>query len=336
MIQIIKHRKIYYWFSGILMLLSIVSLVLFRLNLGIDFTGGSLLEVQFINQPRPEISRVEETLSSLQLQGLETRTVGENSMNIRFQAVEESVHQDILRALRTQFQDTQSKEEDISETENSTDTPPDEVAPLKTDAPQEIRSIEEVRFEAIGPTLGKELQKKAFLAILLAIVLIIGYIAFAFRHVSKPLSSWKYGFIAVIALFHDVLLTLGVFSLLGRFVGTEVNAPFLAAILTVFGYSVNDTIVVFDRIRENLLKSSEGFSDIVNASLVQTLPRSINTSFTTLLTLFAILFFGGATLHEFSLALIVGLTSGTYSSIFLASPLLVSWYAWMSRRESNY
>lgn len=335
MIQIIKYRKIYYWLSGGLILLSIVSLVLFRLNLGIDFTGGSLLEVQFINQPRPEIASIEERLSPLQLQGLEVRTVGGNGMNLRFQATEESVHQDILSTLRGAYQVSQTTEEATPTVEDAPDAEHEETATPKAQVAKSFSSVEEVRFEAIGPTLGKELQKKALFAIILAVVLILGYIAFSFRHVSKPLASWKYGTIAVIALFHDIFFTLGAFSLLGRFFGIEVNAPFLAAILTIFGYSVNDTIVVFDRIRENLLKSSEDFSGLVNTSLVQTLARSLNTSLTVLLTLFAIFFFGGTSLHEFTLALILGLISGSYSSVFLASPLLVSWYAWMSRKASN-
>ena len=167
--------------------------------------------------------------------------------------------------------------------------------------------------------------KKIYILILLILVIIIIYIALAFKKVSKPIASWKYGIAAIVALFHDVLITLGVFAILGRFLGVEVNTPFVAAILTVLGYSVNDTIVVFDRIRENLPRSEEDFEGTVNTSINQTLTRSINTSLTTLLVLLSILFWGGNTIRDFVLALSIGVFIGTYSSIFVASPLLVIW-----------
>ena len=161
---------------------------------------------------------------------------------------------------------------------------------------------------------------------MIVLVGMIAYIAWAFRKVSKPVASWKYGLFAVIALFHDIIITIGVFIILGKFYGLEVNAPFVAALLTILGYSVNDTIVVFDRIRENLIRHiGEDFEGIVEKSINEVITRSINTSFTVLLSLFALLLLGGASIRDFTLALIIGITFGTYSSIFLASPLLVAW-----------
>ena len=186
-------------------------------------------------------------------------------------------------------------------------------------------NIEELRFDSVGPSIGQELKRKSLYAIITVLIAIVLYIAWAFRKVSKPVASWKYGMTAIIALFHDVMIVLGVFAVLGRFLDMEINTAFVAAILTVLGYSVNDTIVVFDRIRENLPRSDEDFESTVNISVNQTLRRSINTSLTTLLVLLSIFFFGGTTIRDFVLALSIGVFIGTYSSIFLASPVLVVW-----------
>ena len=160
------------------------------------------------------------------------------------------------------------------------------------------------------------------------------YIAFAFRKVSKPVNSWKYGITSLIALFHDVLIPIGVFSILGHLFNVEITVPIIAALLTILGFSVHDTIVIFDRIRENILRRGMGqFEDTVNWSLTQTLGRSISTVVTVEFVLFALYFLGGETLKYFALALIIGITSGAYSSIFIASPLLVSWYKWSAARE---
>jgi len=175
--------------------------------------------------------------------------------------------------------------------------------------------------------VGQELRNKTELAIVLALLSITIYIAFAFRKVSRPVASWKYGITSLVALFHDVLVPVGVFSILGHFYNVEITIPIIAALLTVLGFSVHDTIVIFDRIRENIVRRGMGeFEDTVNESLNQTLGRSLSTVFSTLIVLIAIYFFGGETLKYFSLALIIGITSGAYSSICIAGPLLVSWY----------
>lgn len=200
---------------------------------------------------------------------------------------------------------------------------------------RENASIEEKRFNSIGPVIGNELKENAVWAIVIALIAIVLYIAFAFRKVSFPVSSFKYGIIATIALFHDVIITLGVFSVLGHFYGIEIGIPFVAAILAILGYSVNDTIVVFDRTRENLLKSGiDDFERIVNKSVNETLIRSINTSFTTLIVLAVLFLFGGDTIKYFVVALMVGISAGTYSSIFIASPLLVTWQKWDLKRKA--
>lgn len=189
--------------------------------------------------------------------------------------------------------------------------------------------VSEIRFNTIGPTLGAELKSKALFAIFLVALAIVLFIAYAFRHVSRPVSSWKYGFVAIIAFLHDVFVPIGLFSVLGHFYGIEVDTLFVVAILVVLGYSINDTIVVFDRIRENLReypdkKRSEQFEKVVGKSLRQTIARSINTSLTTLISLGAIYLLGGESTKYFSLALIAGIISGTYSSIFFAAPMLVT------------
>lgn len=201
-------------------------------------------------------------------------------------------------------------------------------------APSEEKNIEEKRFDSIGPVIGNELKSTAVWAIAIALIGMVLYIGWAFRKVSRPVSSFKYGIIATIALFHDVVITLGVFSVLGYMYNIEIGLPFVAALLAILGYSVNDTIVVFDRTRENLIKAgSENFEETVNKSVNETLIRSLNASFTTLLILFVLFLFGGETIKYFIAALIIGIAFGTYSSIFIASPLLVTWQKWSLKKN---
>lgn len=286
--KIIKKRKIWFIISGALVLLSLISLGLWSLNLGIDFTGGSLFEIQF--SERPDNSAIEASLAEFDLGVARVQPTGDKNVILRFKEINEDTHQAIFGAIKEQFGEA-----------------------------------EELRFESIGPVIGHELKRKSLSAILAVLAAIILYIAWAFRKVSDPIKSWKYGVVAVITLFHDVLIVMGIFAVLGKFLGVEIDVAFVAAILTILGYSVNDTIVVFDRIRENLKRTTVGFENIVNKSVIETVVRSVNTSLTTLLVLLAIYFFGGVTIKFFILALIFGVIIGTYSSIFLASPLLVAW-----------
>ncbi|KKP64622.1 MAG: Protein translocase subunit SecF [Candidatus Moranbacteria bacterium GW2011_GWF2_34_56] len=189
-------------------------------------------------------------------------------------------------------------------------------------------NVEMLRVDFIGASISKQLKQNAILAIILAIIGIALYIAWSFRKISHPIASWQYGIGAIIALAHDIIITLGIFVLLGKFFNVEIEASFVAALLTILGYSVNDTIVVYDRIRENLIKSDrkEGFESIVNKSIIETIARSINTSLTVVIVLVTIVLFGGESIKYFSLAILIGVLVGTYSSIFVASALMVSNY----------
>jgi preprotein translocase subunit SecF len=187
--------------------------------------------------------------------------------------------------------------------------------------------LEELSFQSIGPSVGKELRTKSIVAIALVLIGISLYIAFAFRKVFRPVSSWKYGWVTLVTLFHDVAIPAGLIAVLGRFLHVEIDGNFVVALLVVMGFSVHDTIVVFDRIRENLFldRGKTDFTTIVNQSVNQTLARSVNTSLTLILVLLAMYVAGPASLHYFILTLLVGVTTGVYSSIFVASPLLVAW-----------
>lgn len=290
MLNIIQNRKIYFVFSGLLVLGSILSMTVYGLNFGIDFTGGSLVEIEFASERQPN-DAVREKLQSLDLGEINIQRAGDKGLILRLRDLDEPTHQSVLDVLRKEFGD-----------------------------------VEEKRFESVGPVIGEELKRRSFWAIGWVMVMIVVYIAFVFRKVSGPVASWKFGLTAIIALVHDILIPLGIFSILGRFLGVEIGLLFVTAILTILGFSVHDTIVVFDRVRENLRRfSGENFEQLVNKSVNDTLSRSINTSLTTLLVLGAIYFLGGETIKYFSLALIIGIVSGTYSSIFVASPTLVLW-----------
>src|SRR3989339_283044 len=198
----------------------------------------------------------------------------------------------------------------------------------------DLKVLEE-RFETVGPAISTQLRTRSLYAVVAVLLAIIAYIAYSFRRVSKPVASWKYGTVAVIAILHDVTITAGVFAFLGHYLGVEVDVPFVVALLTILGYSVNDTIVVFDRIRENIIRRScDNFADTVNQAINETFARSINTTATTLFTLFAMFFFGGDTIKWFVMALLVGIFLGAYSSIFVASPLLVEWNNWQNRKRT--
>ena len=212
-----------------------------------------------------------------------------------------------------------------------------------TEALSMVGEYQQNRLETVGPTVSADLKRKAIISVILATLVIIVYIAIAFRKVPKPANSWRFGICAVLALIHDILFVVGVFAILGHFFGYEVDSLFITALLTIMGFSVHDTIVVFDRIRENLRKSPSlnlpdgkaGFEMNVNNSILQTLNRSLNTSFTVIIVLLSLYLLGGETLKHFILALLIGIAIGTYSSIFNASPLLVTWSAWARRRETG-
>ncbi|OGF62027.1 protein-export membrane protein SecF [Candidatus Giovannonibacteria bacterium RIFCSPLOWO2_01_FULL_44_40] len=285
---IIGARRISYWVSGVLVAASFLAVAVWGLKLGIDFTGGSLMEVEYKN-----------TRPSVVLPDTLMQPVEEKGLILRLPAIDEARHQAILSELR------------------------------------KAGELEEKQFTSIGPTIGAELKRKSVYAIILVFVMIVLYISWAFRQVSRPVASWKYGIATLIALVHDVSIPVGFFAVLGHFYGITVDTLFVTALLTILGFSVHDTIVVFDRIRENLKKfgSREPFENVVEASLRQTIVRSINTSLTVMLVMLALYFFGGASAKLFSLAILIGVFFGTYSSIFIASALVVSWNRWSLRRS---
>lgn len=276
-----KYKFIFFIFSLLIILPGLYFLFTSGIKLGIDFTGGALLEYSFKKEIKgDELKQFGQVTPS-----------GQNSYIIRTQFLEQEKVNEITQNLREKYGE-----------------------------------VEERRVEFVGPTIGAELQNKALIALGLASISIVLYIAYSFRKVPKPASSLRFGITAIFALLHDVLLVVGVFAILGHFWGVEVDTLFVTALLTIIGFSVHDTIVVFDRIRENLIRNmGRKFTDVVNISIVQTLARSLNTSLTVVFVLLALLLFGGETVKWFVVALLIGIISGTYSSIFNATALLTWW-----------
>ncbi len=297
---IVNNRRIFYLLSSLIIAASLVALALFGLKPGIDFKGGSLLEVTYPDG-RPAKTQVEEVLAPLAVDA-SVRPTGEKGYIIRMK--------------------------DLSETEQT--------AVRAAVSQKGAQKVVEERFDTIGPLLGREAAGKSFVAIIFVILCIVLFIPFAFRKVSLPVASWKYGIITIVALLHDVLIPTGVFAILGHYAGFEVDTLFVTALLVVLGFSVHDTIVVFDRVRENLRVSHEvrdrkDFSTIVGESIQQTFVRSINTSLTTVIALIVLYVIGPEITKHFSLALLIGIIAGTYSSIFIGSPLLVTVEQWQKR-----
>ena len=306
-IPFVKYRKICFIFSGILIAGSLVCLIVFGLKLGIDFTGGSILELEF-KTARPANQEIRESLKEFNLGEIYIQPADEKGLILRMKDISEDVHQQIIQKLK---------------------------GPTSGGYPGEL---EEKRFESIGPVIGQELKEKAKLLIVISLLSIVFYIAIAFRRVQKPLSSWQYGIASLFILSHDILIPLGVFALLGKFYQVQLTIPIICAFLTIVGYAINNVVVVYDRLRENLLRGVFrdfvlGFEEATNKAINQTLTRQLNTSLTTLFPLIAIFFLGGETLKYFALTLILGITAGTYSSIFLAIPILVSWLKWRGRKR---
>jgi preprotein translocase subunit SecF len=291
---VVSNRKIFYAISIILVVASLAALAIWGVKPGIDFTGGTLVEVSYPGG-RPDQSVVASQLSVVD-PAASIRAAGADGYIVRMKEIDQAEKQTVMDALslKGSFQ------------------------------------IVEKTFDSIGPVLGAEAFRKSAVSIILVILAIVLFITFAFRKVSEPVSSWKYGLTAIIALIHDVIIPIGVFSVLGHFYGYEVDTLFVTALLVILGFSVHDTIVVFDRVRENLKHASnrKSFEHVVGESVSQTFTRSINTSLTTLLALIVLYIFGGSSTHHFALALIIGIAAGTYSSIFVGSPLLVTIEKW--------
>jgi preprotein translocase subunit SecF len=298
-VNIISKRKIWYAVSLLVILPGVISLFVNGLKLGIDFKGGSLMELS----GRADPATVRELASKQNFQDVTVTTSGDDNTLVRYR------------------DEAQGEEAEANHQEFKADL--------------EAKGLSEVRFDTVGPSVSRDITRNAIISVVLASLAIVFYIAFAFRSAPPPVSSWSFGVVAVLALLHDALLLMGVFSILGRLFNVEIDALFVTAVLTVIGFSVHDTIVVFDRVRENLRRRRGSFEEVVNVSILETFARSINTSLTVLLTLLALFLFGGQSIRYFVLALLIGIASGTYSSIFYASPLLVTWHNYKLKRAGK-
>lgn len=301
---IVKYRKIFYSISTILVVGSLLSILFLGLKPSIDFAGGSLLDVTFSGD-KPTVSEVNNVLNNLDFKDASVRSSGEGFI-VRLEEISQSQKDSILQGL----------------SENGKYAPTEKT------------------FSSIGPILGREAMQKSLLSIALVLLAIVLFIAFAFRKVSKPISSWVYGLVTVLALLHDVIVPAGIFALFGHFYGFEVDTLFVTALLVILGFSVHDTIVVFDRVRENLHKNENSggkktFEIIVGDSISETFIRSINTSVTVLLAILVLYIFGPETIRNFTLVLLIGIFVGTYSSIFIGSTLLVTINNWRSKNTSK-
>lgn len=298
--NITKHRRIWFAFSGILVGASIGLTLFFGLNLGLDFLGGIRWTISLENDEINQIPNVETVQKFFDAQKSEKQRL---TKDVKIQKSETG---DFLITL-----------ENLSE---------ESFAELKSDMNEKFL-VDQKSFRRVDPSIGESFKSKAFYAIIASLIGIIFFVAWAFRKIPASISPWRFGGVAIVALFHDILIVLGVFTILGALSGVELDLQFITALLATLGFSVNDTIVILDRVRENirLQKATEDFEDVVEKSVKQTLLRSVNTSVSTLLPLLALLFWGADSIFYFILALSVAIVVGTYSSIFLAAPMLVSW-----------
>ncbi len=300
---IVKNRTLFFFLTGALVVVSLISFLIFGLKLSTDFTGGTLVEATYPGG-RPAVADLTASIDSSGIKGYSIREAGDKDY--------------ILRS--------------------------PQLSPAERDALPATLSVGGKnpatisQYTEVGPTIGTELRRKALLSTAMVLLCILLFIAFAFRKVSQPVSSWAYGLIALVTLLHDVIIPVGFFAALGHFVGAEVDTLFVTAVLTVLGFSIHDTIVVFDRVRENLAINKERgrkepFSETAGRALNQTFVRSVNTSMTVLFTLLVLYFIGPASTKYFALTLLVGIIAGTYSSIALATPLLVTVERWMAKKK---
>ncbi len=299
---IVTYRKVFFAITGVIVIAALISLFAFGLHLSTEFTGGTLIEVRY-EVERPAADALSDALGSAGVSEYTVRESGTNGFTVRAGTISAETRTNLSQILS-----------------------------IGGAYQAQIDRLSEV-----GPTIGKELRNKSILAISLVLVCILLFIAFAFRKVSTPVSSWVYGGAAIVALVHNIIITFGFFAALGYFFGAQVDTLFVTAILTVLGFSVHDTIVVFDRLRENLRlnqesRKKEDFEMTAGKSLNQTFVRSVNTSLTVLVTLLALFFLGPVSTQDFALTLLVGIIAGTYSSIALATPLLVTYERWKAKR----
>ena len=290
MLNIVGNKKIWFVISGTLIAVAILAVAFYGFKQSAEFKGGTLLQFSAMAD-HPSLSDIQSSFSNdLNIKdAVVTLDSSNQTFFVRFDSIDEATHQKIDSQLKNKYP-----------------------------------SFSELSFESVGPSVGASLRQKSLIAIILVIFGISLYIAYAFRKASWPVNSWKYGFVTLLTLFHDVMVPVGLVAILGHFVGLEVDSNIIVALLVVMGFSVHDTIVVFDRTRENLLldHGKTPFPSVVNKSVNQTMARSINTSLTLILVLLALYFAGPSNLQDFVLILLVGVTTGIYSSIFIASPIL--------------
>jgi len=300
MINFLKYKNIFFVFSALVIVSCVALLFVFPLKPSIEFTGGSVLELQY-NDNRPSVDVIQGKLAAANFKDATVQPIGDKGLVIRTQSIDNNAHQNLTNALK------------------------------------DTGTFVEQSFEAIGPVVGKELFQKTIILIVVSLIAMLLYIAIAFKNVPGPISPWVYGLASFLILGHDVLVPLAVFSVLGKYYDVQVTISIITALLTVVGYAINNVIVVYDRTRENLLRGAAkgNFEEVANLSINQTLSRQINTSLAVLFPLFAMYFLSGAALKYFSLALILGIITGTYSSIFLATQMLVLWLNYRNRKAKK-
>lgn len=297
---IINHRGFFFWITGIILAAAIGSILFFGLPLGIDFTGGSLMQVGYTSSV-PPLATIEKQIAVVPLGAVSVRAAGTNAVTIRTRTLTEPEHASVLSAISANASTT------------------------------------ELAYTSVGPALGSQFTNKALWAILAVILVIVLYIAFAFRHVSKPVPSWGYGLTVVAMLVIDLIVPAGFYAALCHFTGVQVDSLFIVAMLALLGYVVNDIIVIFDRIREHLARNEkiglkESFEDTIGKSINETMTRSINTALTVVLALLALIYFGAPATRDFALVMLVGVAIGTFSSIARSAPLLIPIANWFSKK----
>lgn len=305
---VIHHRGLFFWITGVMLAAAIGAILVWGLPLGIDFTGGSLMQVEYKNGV-PPLATIEKQVAVVPLGVVSVRASGENGVSIRTRTLTETEHEAILASLSV----------------NASTTPPGSSA------------VTEIAYTSVGPALGSQFTNKALWAIFAVVLVIVLYIAFAFRKVSRPVPSWGYGLTVVAMLAIDIIVPTGFFAALAHFTGVQVDSLFIVALLALLGYCVNDIIVIFDRIREHLAKNEkiglrESFEDTIGKSISETMTRSINTALTVVLALLALIFLGAPATRDFALVMLVGVVAGTFSSICRSAPLLIPISKWFAKK----
>lgn len=297
---IIQHRGLFFWITGVILAAAISAIVFLGLPLGIDFTGGSLIQVRYADQV-PSLAAIEEQATTVSVGKVSVRAVGADGVAIRTRSLTETEHGAILAAISAEIPAT------------------------------------ELAYTSVGPALGSQFTNKAIWAIFAVVLVIVLYIAFAFRRTSGPVPGWGYGLTVVAMLAIDLIVPTGFYAALCYYTGVQVDSLFIVALLALLGYCVNDVIVIFDRIREHLSRNEklgikESFEETIGKSINETMTRSINTALTVVLALIALIYFGAPATRDFALVMLVGIVIGTFSSIARSAPLLIPIARWFAKK----